>query len=421
MSKLPDNINKITDHLFRREAGKMVAVLTRIFGAENLEIAEDVIQETFLLAFKVWVQKGIPDNPSAWLFSVARNKALNIIKRNKLSGSFNFTRKEIQSASSPFLLIDNFYQEELIKDDMLRMMFACCHPRISKENQVTVILKTLCGFSTAEIAKAFFTSEDTISKRLYRTKEYFRENKVKLIIPSADEINDRIDAVLQSIYLLFNEGYNSTNTEELIRQDLIDEAMLLCKLLIENKHTQHPETYALMALMCFHSSRSKSRLTTEGEIILLKFQDRTLWNLELIAQGNEYMNKAAVGNAISNFHIEAAIAFEHCTAMSFEQTNWKRIIDLYDWLCKISPSYITELNRAVAILQFSGADDALTAIKNIAVKEKLETFYLYHALLGEVYSRLGYIPQAKESFEKAMLLTQSGKEKKLLSVKLVAL
>src|SRR5436190_1900161 len=389
-------VYKTIDHLFRQEAGKMVAVLTRIFGFPNIEQAEDIVQDTILKALEIWKWGKIPDNPQAWLYKAAKNKAIDIIRKEKLKykieNEISFLLKSEYSLAPK---INEMFTEGEIKDSQLRMMFACCHPGISEENQITIILKTLCGFSTAEIAKTFLTSEDTVSKRLYRTKDFFRENKIKLEIPSEQELAGRTHAVLNSIYLLFNEGYNSTHSDELIRKDLINEAMLLCKLLTENKNTCLPETFALIALMCFHSSRSDSRLTTEGEIILLPNQDRSKWNYNLIKEGNEYMNKAAFGDTVSSYHIEAAIAFEHCTAQSFNETNWKRILELYEWLSEISPSPITEMNKAVAIMQVHGAAEALKSLENIENKNKLETFYLYHSLLGEVNSRLRKTVEAK--------------------------
>ena len=402
----------------------MVSVLTKIFGTENLETAEDVVQQTFIDALSVWKLKGVPDNPSAWLFRVAKNKAIDIIRRNKHSVQYDFNDNERILLTSEYTMMttmDNLWKEELIKDDLLRMMFACCHPGISQENQITLILKTLCGFSTAEIAKTFLMSEDTISKRLYRTKEFFREHKIPFEIPSLEELKNRTDTVINAIYLLFNEGYNSTNTEELIRKDLIEEAMMLCKLLIENPNTQLPEVYAFMALMCFHSSRSFSRLTPEGEIILLPYQDRSTWNTDLITLGNYYMNKAAFGDEISSYHIEAAIAFEHCTAKSFKETNWKRILELYEWLCKISSSPIWEMNKVIAIMQVHGAPKALEALENIKEKKKLESFYIYHSLFGEIHSRLNNPLQAKKCFELAIGLTQSPTEKKMLKDKISVL
>ena len=418
------DIHHLSDHLFRHESGKMVSVLTKIFGTENLETAEDVVQQTFIDAIGVWKLKGIPDNPSAWLFRVAKNKAIDIIRRNKHSVQYDFSDSDKMLLTSEYTLtatMETFWKDELIKDDLLRMMFACCHPEISEENQITLILKTLCGFSTAEIAKAFLTSEDTVSKRLYRTKEFFREQKIKLQIPSVDELKSRTNAVLNSVYLLFNEGYNSTHAEELSRKDLIEEAMMLCRLLTENRHTQLPETFALMALICFHSSRSESRISAEGEIILLPYQDRSKWNFDLIAEGNGYMNKAAFGNSISTYHLEAAIAYEHCSAESFSETNWKQILLYYEMLCKISSSPILEMNKAVAVMQVHGSAAALSTLENIADKKKMETFYLYHSLLGEIYSRLHNSAEAKKHFEKAILLTRSEPEKKILKEKIIAL
>ena len=424
MPSANEPVKQLTDHLFRNEAKKMVSVLTRIFGTENLETAEDVVQDTLLQAMDVWKLKGIPDNPSGWLFRVAKNKAIDIIRRNKHSVQFDFSDNEKILLTSEYTLaatMDNFWKEEIIKDDLLRMMFACSYPGISKENQITLMLKTLCGFSTAEIAKAFLTTEETISKRLYRTKEFFRQHKIKLVIPSIDEIKNRTNAVLNAIYLIFNEGYNSTNSEDLIRKDVIEEAMMLCKLLTENNHTQQPEVFALMALMCFHTSRSDSRLTAEGEIILLPMQDRSKWVTKLIEEGNEYMNKAAFGNTVSTYHIEAAIAYEHCTAASFKDTNWKRILEHYEWLCKIAPSPINELNKVVAVMELYGAAIALEELESIKEKRKLESYYLYHSLLGEIHSRLDNLSVAKKHFETAVKLTHSETERKMLTNKIAGL
>lgn len=402
----------------------MVSVLTKIFGPENLETAEDVVQQTFMDAIQLWKFKGVPENPSAWLFKVAKNKAIDVVRKNKYSRNYDFNDSERMLLTSEYTLastMDKLWNEDLVQDDMLRMMFACCHAEISTENQITLILKTLCGFSTAEIAKTFLTSEDTVSKRLYRTKEFFREQKIKFAIPSNDELQNRTEAVLNSIYLLFNEGYSSTHSNELIRKDLIDEAMLLCKLLLENKRTQLPQCYALMALMCFHAARSESRISATGEIILLPVQDRSTWNFELIARGNEYMNQAAFGDAITSYHLEAAIAYEHCIAPNFEKTNWLRILDLYNWLCKIAPSPVAELNKVVALLQVEGALAAKQQLTMLAEDKKMHNFYLYHSLLGEINALLLNSVEAKKNFETAMQLSQSAPERKILRDKIHAL
>lgn len=418
------DLNNTVDHLFRYEAGKMVSVLTKIFGTENLETAEDVVQDTLIQALQIWKIKGIPENPAAWLFRVAKNKAIDIIRRNKHSMQYDFSDSERILLTSEYTLtitMDNLWKEDLIKDDLLRMMFTCCHPEISQENQITLILKTLCGFSIKEIAKTFLSTEDTIAKRLYRTKEFFRQHKIKLEIPSVGEIRQRTLAVLNSIYLLFNEGYNATESEALIRHDMIGEAMMLCKLLTENKNTQIPEAFALMALMCFHSSRSDGRMTAEGEIILLERQDRKKWDLNLIKRGNEYMEKAAFGDILSPYHLEAAIAFEHCIAESFEKTNWKRILEYYQWMERLSPSPITDLNKVAVIMHLYGASQALHALESIKEKKKLESYYLYYSLLGEIYSRLNQSTLARDYFESAIKLTHSETEKKMLNRKIAAL
>jgi RNA polymerase sigma-70 factor (ECF subfamily) len=418
------HIDKLTDHLFRHETGKMVAVLTRVFGSENLQIAEDVVQDTLLLALQTWPLKGPPENPQAWLHKVAKNKAIDIIRRNKHSVKFDFSAKDKVLLTSEYTLdnaMQQIWREEGIKDDQLRMMFACCHPGIPPENQVALILKTLCGFSTAEIARAFLSSDDTISKRLYRAKEFFREHQVKLEMPPEAEIPSRNAAVLSAIYLLFNEGYSATHSDQLIRRDLMQEAMILCRLLTENPLTRRPETCALMALMCFHSSRSDSRLTSEGEIILLPDQDRSRWDRNLIAEGNVWMNHAASGEQVSAYHLEAAIAYEHCSAAKFGDTQWPRILQLYEWLCLVAPSPVAELNKVVALLQVHGSAAALSAMERLGSDKRTEGSVLRHALLAEIHHRLGQMNAARDSLERALALSQSQAEQRLLREKLNAL
>ncbi len=416
-----NDINKLADHLFRHESGKMISVLTKVFGIQNLETAEDVVQQTFIDAIAAWKIKGIPSNPPGWLFRVAKNKTIDILRRNKHSVLYDFSENEDSLPASEYSLattIDNLWKPEFIKDDQLRMMFTCCHPGISQENQITLILKTLCGFSTGEIAKAFLNSEETVSKRLYRTKEFFREHKVQFIIPTINEFKSRVETVISTIYLLFNEGYNSTEKKELIRNELIDEAMLLGKLLADNYGSQLPQIYALMALMCFHSARIGSRLTTEGEIILLPNQDRDKWNRELIDIGNEYMNRAANGHYLSRYHLEAAIAYEYCVAATFEKTNWRLILERYELLCTIVESPVVSLNKIVVVMQVHGVQKALAQIEQIEDRKKLEPFYLYHALLGEIYLKLNNFIKAMNYFEAAFLLTKSEAEKNILQSKI---
>ena len=405
-------VEGMVDHLFRYEAGKMVSALTRMFGTENLETAEDVVQETLLRAMEVWPFQGVPDKPSAWLFRAARNKAIDVLRRTHRVIHVDFESQTLPGTDG-LGGVDT-------EGDMLRMMFACCHPGISKASQITLILKTLCGFGAAEIARAFVIPEETVSKRLFRAREFFRKNPVRLEIPTGEEAKSRIDAVLNSIYLLFNEGYNSTSSEELIRRDLIDEAMRLCLLLAENHNTRRPEVLALAALMCFHSSRTESRLTPEGEIILLPDQDRSRWNRRLIDQGNAYMNQAAVGDSLTRYHLEAAIAYEHCTAQSFSTVNWKRILDYYGLLHEVASSPFVDLNMAVAVLYARGPAAASAALDEVNDKRRLQSYYLYHSLLGEIASRTNRGREAAEHFAVARDLTKSEPERRLLSMKMAA-
>ncbi len=421
MQQSQTNITQLADHFFRHESGKMVAVLVKIFGTEHLQLAEDVVQDALLNAMQTWRLKGIPDNPSAWLFRTAKNKAIDIIRRNKFSTQFDFSDGERELLKSEYTLttaMDSYWREDAVQDDLLQMMYASCHDGISPENQITLILKTLCGFSTTETAKAFLTSEDVISKRLYRTKEFFRTEKIKPEIPPAELLKQKTGAVLKAIYLIFNEGYNSTHDDELIRKDLLAQAMYLCKLLCNNKHTQLPEVYALMALMSFHAARIDSRLTAEGEIILLSEQDRSKWNTTLIADGNAYMGKAAFGDSISAYHIEAAIAYEHCIAPTFEATNWHRILTCYDWLEKINPSAIVSLNKLIVIYKLSGAKTAIESARSSVYIKDWQKYYLYHSLMGEMYATVGQPAAAKEAYTKAKSLTRSETEVKLIAKKM---
>ncbi|WP_299261194.1 sigma-70 family RNA polymerase sigma factor [uncultured Aquimarina sp.] len=417
-----DHIDSTINHLFRQESGKMVAVLIKIFGTENIELAEDVVQDALVSALETWKFRGIPDNPKAWLYRTARNKAIDIIRRKKHSKTIDFSDPERKLLTSEYTLantMDNFWKEEHIQDDFLGMMYACCHPNISPENQITFILKSLCGFSTKEVARSFLTTEDTISKRLYRTKAYFRKHKIRPSIPYPEEIDTRTTAVLSAIYLIFNEGYNSTHDDQLIRKDLISQAMWLCKSLLDSKRTQLPEVYALMALMCFHTARVDSRITEEGALILLSDQDRSLWDTELIALGGNYLNQAAFGETLTTYHLEAAIAYQHCTALNYEGTNWKEILKYYDLLSNIDNDPIVSLNRCLILLELHGPEEALLAIEEIKDHKIIHTYYLYYAIMGEIHERLIQTGKAVEYYQQAMQLTQSKPEQQLLHNKIV--
>ena len=415
------SISTTVNHLFRQEYGKMVAVLVKIFGTENLQMAEDVVQDALISALESWKFNGIPENPSGWMYRTAKNRAIDVIRKNRHSQTLDFSdpgRKLLTSEYTLSSKMDSLWNENHIQDDFLAMMYACCLPDISPQNQITFILKSLCGFSTKEVAKAFLTSEDTISKRLYRTKEFFRNNKIRPEIPSQKDISTRTGSVLSAIYLIFNEGYSATHSQEHIRDDLITQAMWLCRSLLENKRTKLPEVYALMALMCFHSSRTESRLSRDGELVLLNKQDRRKWDSELINLGSSYLNKASFGDALTTYHLEAAIAYEHCVSESYESTNWKAILLYYDQLLKILPDPVIALNRCMVILELNGPEAALKTLKKIKDRRQLENYYLYHSILGAIYQQLEEKVKASEHYRIALNLTESRHEQRLLKNKL---
>jgi len=409
-------VHELVDHLFRHEAGKMASVLTRLLGFGALELAEDIVQDTLLKAMSVWKIKGIPENPSAWLYTVAKRKAIDTLRQQHLHSQHH---SEISDAlKSEWTLaptVNQLFLDNEIEDSQLRMMFACCHPSIPYEAQLALTLKTLCGLSIAEIANSFLTSEDTISKRLYRAREKIREEKISLEAPIPAKLPGRLNAVLHCLYLLFNEGYNSSHADQLIRHDLCSEAMRLCLLLIGNPVTNAPDANALLALMCFQASRAEARLGDDGSIVLLKDQDRSRWSQPLIEKGKYFLEQAAAGDEITDYHIEAAIAGCHARASSFEKTNWGDIENLYTILSDMKNSPVISLNRAIAIRYHVSAEAGLKALLAI---EGLQQHYLYHAALGDVYVDVGDLAAARASYERALYLTSSIAEKKLLQFKM---
>ncbi|HYC86909.1 MAG TPA: sigma-70 family RNA polymerase sigma factor [Chryseosolibacter sp.] len=407
------NTAKLVDHLFRHESGKMVAVLTKLLGFKNLDTAHDIIQDTLLSAMTLWSYGKLPENPTAWLYHVARNKAIDFLRREQ-------ARPRIQSGFSqsldpiPETATANLFLETEIEDSVLRMMFACCHPDIPIESRIAMALKTLGGMTSREIAHAFLTSEDTIIKRIYRAREKIKNEKIPLDVPVSGALLPRLESVLQVLYLLFNEGYNSSHPDTLIRHDLCSEAMRLCHLLTRHTDTDKPATNALMALMCFQASRLDSRIDQHGNIITLKYQDRSTWNRQLISRGFHYLDRAAELNSFSLYHLEAGIASVHAASPSFEQTDWKAIYHLYEILYSINPSPVVALNKAIASSYAVSAQSALDALQNI---KGLENNHLYYASLAEVCLGLGKNEDARNYFDSAISLTDSKLEKELLKQK----
>ncbi|GAA0538176.1 RNA polymerase sigma factor [Chitinophaga japonensis] len=409
---------QIVDHLFRHESGKMIAVLTRIFGIHNLSLVEDVVQEAFLKAMLAWTFKQVPDNPSAWLMTVARNKALDIIRRQQhfrnLSGELAYQLQHTTESTVRQLFLDTE-----ITDSQLRMIFACCHPSLKEEDQIALTLKTVSGFSAEEIARALVTNEAVIQKRLYRARQFIKEQGIQLEIPCGDELTPRLETVYTVLYLLFNEGYNSLKADELIREDLCIEAMRLCLLLSEHKVGRQPATFALLSLMCLQASRFDSRMDENNGIILLQHQDRSTWNRELINTGYHYLRQSSSGDRLTVYHIESAIAAEHCLAPSFEATNWNRMLQLYSLLLEHKPMPVVLLNRAIVLAQLGQHAEAIREVTTIPDIEKLlSTHYIYSAVLGDLYLQAGDMLNARKHLRAALQLTVSLAEKKLIHQKL---
>ena len=416
MNQPTNDITQLVDHLFRHESGKMIAVLSRLLGLQNLETAQDIVQDTLLQAMNTWRFKTIPDNPSAWLYRVAKNKAIDFLRREKqfknISPQYSYLLESEYTLSST---VNNLFLENEIQDSQLRMMFACCHPVITEESQIALTLKTLCGLSVNEIAKAFLTTDETIAKRIYRAKEKIKAEKIELDVPQSNELAIRTDSVLKSLYLLFNEGYKSSNPDKLIREDLCEEAMRLCFLLTQHSLTALPRTKALLALMCFQASRLDARLDDKNNIILLKHQDRSKWNRSLISKGFELMEESTEPFEVSAYHLEAAIASQHATARSFEQTDWKTIYHLYEMLYQLQPNPVVAMNKAIASSYAISKQNALQELQQI---KGLENHHVYYASIAEVYFDLDNKEEAKKFFKKALELTSSSFDQQLLMNKI---
>ena len=401
---------ELIPHLFRTEYSKITAVLCKLFGIEHIEVAEDIASETFLSAFETWNYKGIPPNPTAWLYTVAKNKAKNYFTRNRLFAEK--IAKQLQSPVAANEEINIDLSEKNITDSQLQMLFAICQPAIAAEAQIGLALRILCGFGIDEIADAFLTNKETINKRLSRAKEKLRTEKISIAFPGKAEIDKRLETVLTALYLLFSEGYYSERQNAIIRKELCVEAMRLTYLLIENQSTDQHLTNALMALMCFQSSRLDARTTASGEIILYDEQDQGLWNEELITRGNYFLKKAATWNILSKYYLEASIAYWH-TIKTGSMEKWDNILQLYNHLLQLEYSPIAALNRTFALSKVKGEAVAIAE----AEKLQLTNNHFYYILLGELYTTIDPV-KSKEYFQQALLLAKTQTEKMAIQKKI---
>jgi RNA polymerase sigma-70 factor (ECF subfamily) len=409
----PAGVSQLVEHLFRHESGKMVATLTGIFGIEHLNLAEDVVQEALARALQTWPYRGVPENPAAWIMRASRNLALDVVRREKVfrAKEADITRLMDRDGSAPETAI---FLEHEISDDRLRMMFVCCHPIIPPDAQVALALKTLCGFSVTEISHAFLTTEVAIAKRLTRAKQKIQEAQVPFEIPTGDELARRLDSVLQSLYLLFNEGYKASSGEKLVREELCQEAIRLAELIAQHSAGNQSKTHALLALMLLNAARIPAREDDEGNLLRLEEQDRTQWDQAMIVRGMFHLRESATGAEISEYHLQAGIAACHATETDYQSTDWAKILSLYDRLIEFDDSPVVALNRAVAVANVHGAEAGLEAVRDIRHGKKLDAYYLLYAVIGEFEMRLNNRQAAAEQFRKSFELAETKSERAFL-------
>jgi len=408
------------DHLFRRSSGKIVAYLTRFFGPDHLDLAEVVVQEALLKALQSWPLQGIPENPEAWLMRASKNCAIDHIRKS---------RDLPQDAEILNALVDDLAAEDEeskrtfakeLQDDSLKLLFICCHPALARESRIALTLKTLCGFGIPEIARAFLAKDETIAQRVVRAKQKIADLHLAYEVPPPEALEERLDSVLDVLYLMFNEGYLATSGESLLRRDFCEEAIHCSTSLAHHEIGQQPRVFALLALMHFQISRFNSRLDAQGKLLLLEEQDRALWDQEHIHLGLRYLDLSADGEDLSEFHLQAGIASCHAIATNFATTDWQRIVSYYDMLLVRDSSPVVALNRAVAVAMSEGFGAGLREIDEITDVAALKSYYLLPATRAELLRRQGRLAEAKVEYERALTLVGTEPEKRLIQKRIIA-
>lgn len=404
--------------LFRRESGRMTAALVRLFGPHNLPLAEDVVHDALCRALEVWKFNGVPENPGAWLMAAAKNRAIDVLRRERSQRSKQGDLEyAIASEAALRPAVDDAFAAEALRDDQLRMMFACCHARLAEEVQVALVLNLLCGFGVGEIAAAFLVSEAAMEKRLQRGKQVLGESRGLPEVTPA-RVAENLPTVHGALYLLFNEGYHGNQPVETVRVELCAEAIRLGALLAESPLIATPATHALLALMCLVAARLPGRLDAAGDLVPLRDQDRGTWDAALLRLGTAELNASATGEEISPFHLEAAIAYEHTVAPSHAATRWDRIVGLYDALQAMRPSPVVALSRAIAVGELEGPERALEELARIEGRARLERSPFYAAAVGEEQLRAGRLADARTSLQAALALARSPAERRHLERRL---
>jgi RNA polymerase sigma-70 factor (ECF subfamily) len=408
----------LADHLFRHEAGRMIATLVRFLGVRHLALAEDAVQDALVRALETWKWGAPPENPSAWLMRAARNRALDLLRRQGTFGRVMEVAGRGLEEAGPGPGSES--DEHAIGDDELRLMFSCCTPALAPPAQVAVILKYLCGFSVDEIAQAFLTSQPTIEKQLYRSRTAMVREGNLYEVEDLAQVEARLPSVQEAIYLLFNEGYHGAHPQDAVREDLCHEAMRLGVLLTALPAAAAPGTQALLALFCFHAARLPSRLAEDGSLLLLSEQDRARWDGELLAEGYRRLAASAEGHEVTRWHLEAAIAAQHAAAPTLERTDWRAIRGLYDHLLRLRPSPVVALNRAIAVGMAEGPEAGLRALAAIEGRERLARYPFLPAAVAEFELRAGRAGRAARALREALLLARNPAEEALLARKLGA-
>jgi RNA polymerase sigma-70 factor, ECF subfamily len=411
------DVGALVEHLFRQHAGRMLATLTRLLGSRNLALAEEVVQEALITALQQWPFSGVPDNPSAWLVQVAKNRALDRLRRDQ---AFGEKERDVIATfeSRASAAIGSAAGARPFEDDELCMMFMACHPDIPAESRVALALKTVGGFSVAEIGQAFLAHESAIAQRLVRVKRLIRDKDIPLDLPLAVEMPRRLESVLEVLYLMFNEGYAAHSGESLVRHDLVYEAIRVTRMLTQHAATALPETHALLALMLLQAARIPARADAAGDLFVLEAQDRSAWDRTLIAEGMRQLDASSRGDRVSSYHLQAGIAAAHAAAPTYAATDWREILSLYDALLDLEPSPVVLLNRAVALSRAEGAAAGLAALNPLRDDPTMARYVLFHATLAELSRELGDGTAAERHYREALALPSSAPARRFLQRRL---
>lgn len=412
MSEARTELRSLIDRLSRRETGRLVGALTRTLGAAGLSFAEDCVQDAFVAALDTWGERGVPDNPFAWLLTTARNRALDRLRRHAMMSALEPNVSDwIEHLQAPA-------ESEGLGDEELSLIVLCCDPALEEEARLALTLKTVCGFSVAEIARAFLATSDAVAQRLVRAKAKLREIDHRFAMPVGPALRARMPSALRTIYLMFNEGYSASDGDGLVREDVCDEALRLAETIAWHKVATSPEAHALAALILFQHARRRARVASDGRPVLLEEQDRRLWDAAMIARGFQHLGAAKTGDALTTYHLEAGIASVHAAAASWTDTDWASLLSYYDALSEVAPSPVVAINRAIAVSMVTGPEAALAELEMLDGQKAIERYLPYHMTIGDLEMRSGRRAAAREAFARALALPMSSQERRLVEAKL---